>query len=44
MITLYMASIDLIPETTEPSHIWFVSAMEFLIEAFLISLVIGVMR
>lgn len=43
MITIYMASIDLIGPDVEPSKIWFVAAMEFLVEVFLISLVIGLL-
>ena len=44
MITIYMASIDLIGHDVEPSTIWFVAAMEFLVEVFLISLAIGAIR
>lgn len=43
MITIYMASIDLIDPDVEPSSIWFIAAMEFLVEIFLISLAIGLL-
>jgi hypothetical protein len=41
MITLYLATRDEFFPNAAPSDVWFVAAMELLLEALLLSLIIG---